>query len=678
MNSKLEQIAKANNISPELALDWISARPRSNWLVIFDNADGGYEKIDKFWPPGDSGNILITTRNKELVRITLTKNSVEVHGMDEEEAISLLLKSATNKDKSEMTFTLAGRIVSELGYIPLAIDQAGSYMQACDCGLEDYLDLYHNECRELMMNSLFKGANNYGKSTYGTWEMSMKEIECRAARHSDPECLAAQSAVTIHKYFAFLHHDGISEDIFKNAAENYRKRNIEGEKNFGLPLAVESLDSISLFLNKAGQWSRFQFQAGIQVLLSFSLIKSSNKVYSIHPLVHTWSRDRISRPDVSSTYHLAAALLSCSIEPIEHVDNYVFCMQTIPHIKACYTHARQLQVEKMYLDDECERFAFAFYRAHDWGEAEKIYTHMTERRVAKLGTDHPYTLQTMHNLAATYFGQGRREQAERLALQVLDGRIKRLGTDHPDTLETMHNLAATYSVQGRWGEAEKLALQVLDRMRAKLGVDHPDIFSIMHSLAGTYWNQGKWGEVEKLTLQVLDGRKAKLGTDHPSTLQTMHSLAAAYAVQGRFGEAEKLSLQVLDRWKAKFGADHLDALVIMHDLATTYWHKGRLEEAEVLYQQVLDGRKAKLGADHPGTLKAMHGLALTYFCQGKWEEAEKFFLQVLNGRKAKLGIDHQDTIQAMHNLALMLEQQGRLEEAAVICQRSATSDDCLL
>lgn len=107
----------------------------------------------------------------------------------------------------------------------------------------------------------------------------MKEIESRAEKDAGPGGVAAQSAVIIYRYFAFLHHNDISEDIFRNAAENYKKRDIEQEKILGLPLLVVLLDAKSLFLNEAGKWDRLQFWAGIQTLLSFSLIRISKKGY---------------------------------------------------------------------------------------------------------------------------------------------------------------------------------------------------------------------------------------------------------------------------------------------------------------------------------------------------------------------------------------------------------------
>ncbi|KAF8330125.1 hypothetical protein F5887DRAFT_896095 [Amanita rubescens] len=93
---RLKQIAQANGGTAEAApsagsaLKWISKK--FNWLMVYDNADGGCQIVEKFLPPGDGGNILITSRNLELMRIT--ENSMEVLEMGEEEALSLLSKSA--------------------------------------------------------------------------------------------------------------------------------------------------------------------------------------------------------------------------------------------------------------------------------------------------------------------------------------------------------------------------------------------------------------------------------------------------------------------------------------------------------------------------------------------------------------------------------------------------------
>ena len=61
--------------------------------------------------------------------------------------------------------------------------------------------------------------------------------------------------------------------------------------------------------------------------------------------------------------------------------------------------------------------------------------------------------------------------------------LKVLGAEHPDTLWTMGNLAATYEHQGRWKEAEELELQVRDARLISLGAEHPDTLRTIDRIA---------------------------------------------------------------------------------------------------------------------------------------------------------------------------------------------------
>ena len=132
------QIGQANNASQEakqssagIVLQWISLR--TNWLMVYDGADGHYQTVEKFFPPGNEGNILITSKNVGLKRITL--DSMQLLDMAEEEAVSLLLKSAKLDGLSEDNSNLARKLASELGGIPIALDQAGAYMLTTQCGI---------------------------------------------------------------------------------------------------------------------------------------------------------------------------------------------------------------------------------------------------------------------------------------------------------------------------------------------------------------------------------------------------------------------------------------------------------------------------------------------------------------------------------------------------------------
>src|SRR5882757_6972836 len=99
--------------SVESVLPWMSYLP-GEWLVVFDNADNAPpEVVVKFIPPGNKGNILVTSRNQSIgPRIVPIENRIEINEMEESDAITLLLR-ASFLDPSAQHLEAAKRIVTE-------------------------------------------------------------------------------------------------------------------------------------------------------------------------------------------------------------------------------------------------------------------------------------------------------------------------------------------------------------------------------------------------------------------------------------------------------------------------------------------------------------------------------------------------------------------------------------
>ncbi|KAF8686598.1 hypothetical protein AX14_003831 [Amanita brunnescens Koide BX004] len=469
----LMQIALENNApqeakqSPRSVLQWISQK--TNWLVIYDGADGHYQIVENFLPPGNGGNILITSRNVGLNRISLT--SQKVQNMEEKEAASLVLKSAGVAAMSDHNCYVARKLASQLSGIPIALDQAGAYMLTTQCSIDDYLELYTKHKHELLSNSDFKGSSDYDTTTYGTWDISMKKIEKMAEKDGEEAVPEAQSAIKILRIFGFLDHANIPEELFKNAAENYMKRDVDNDvkSKSHLPLSIRLLDHQTLFLSEEGIWEKLKFLAGIQVLISFSLIEAHSQLYSMHLLVHSWSRHRVPRTEVMNLYHKTTALLSCSVNLDYRIDNYIFCRFLAPHIRSNALHALELQLKNTYYEDEYENFTLVFHHVGSWDEMEKLLLVTAKWRTAVLGAEHPNTSVCISMLASTYRNLGRWDEAEKLETDIMNARKEKLGSDHPATLTIMANLASTYRNQGRWDEAEKLEVDVMNAIKAKLG-----------------------------------------------------------------------------------------------------------------------------------------------------------------------------------------------------------------
>src|SRR6202035_2877886 len=332
-------------------IHWLSEMD-SNWLLIFDNADGKPNMISKSLPTGNWGNVLITSRNPEMKRNVSSGAWIEVEDMEEEDAISLLLKAAFLDNTSEELRQASMPVVKELCFLPLAVDQAGAAIACGLCDMDDYLQMY-SKCRQtLLAHPSFEGASNYGRAVYATWELSFLALEEKVAKgKSETDAQAAESAIVILQTFAFFHFDGIVEDIFRRAAENTPyDSNVRPRTTSDLPHQL-------LNCNKGGKWDLLFFREGIQILISYSLIKKNNfGVYSMHPLVHCWIRDRMLQREQQTRCMSAKALLVQSITFQFASQDYAFRCTLLPHIKANEQYANEVGTPQMYDDNEMSKF----------------------------------------------------------------------------------------------------------------------------------------------------------------------------------------------------------------------------------------------------------------------------------------------------------------------------------
>ena len=121
----------------------------------------------------------------------------------------------------------------------------------------------------------------------------------------------------------------------------------------------------------------------------------------------------------------------------------------------------------------------------------KLHEETLALKRSKLGPDHPNTLSSMNNLAASYDAAGQTDRAMKLYEETLALQKAKLGPDHPDTLASMSNLAESYAAAGQTDRALKLFEETLALQKAKLGPDHPDTLACLEGQARCLANSGQ-------------------------------------------------------------------------------------------------------------------------------------------------------------------------------------------
>ncbi|KAJ7810407.1 P-loop containing nucleoside triphosphate hydrolase protein, partial [Mycena leptocephala] len=312
IDTGLKSIATLKNIgsSSQDALKWLTTN-QEDWLLFYDNADDPKIDLNRFIPQCNHGNIIITTRNPTLRGYAGAHFAVS--DMEESDAVELLLKSAS-QEIVPANQEIGAKIVKELCYLPLAIVQAGAFILQSGA-LGSYLDIYMQNRAQLLREKPAQSHDNYAWTVYTTWQMSFDKLSPLAAMFL--------------QLCSFLHRDGISEDIFSRASAYTFEQVIPSREALQKPL--EFLDQ---FLDPAGEWNTLHFQKVTNEIKAYSLMTfdPNRKMFSIHPLVHSWSQTTIT--DQQSYHSIMAAIMGMSIEGIPYDHQQLASLRLISHITA--------------------------------------------------------------------------------------------------------------------------------------------------------------------------------------------------------------------------------------------------------------------------------------------------------------------------------------------------------
>ena len=618
---------------------WLTSH--SDWLVIFDNVED-LELVKGVLPPARCGSLLFTSRRQALGFVAQT---LDVEQMTPEEGIRFLLHRARLLD-SEVPLTsltpevvaLAREVVAAMDGLPLALDQAGAYIEATRCGLADYLRLFQSA--QLHLLDVRDASSDHPLSVTRTFALAFEQLE-----YDNP---AAAELLTVS---AFLAPEAIPESFF-----------IEGAAYLGKTFEVLAAHP-------------FEFQSTIKALLAYSLIQrnAGSRVVTIHRLVQVVLKGRLSEIEQSIwTRRVLRAVDQLFLRDKHQADYWRICEQLLPHALVCVSASEPW--------DECEvlhvalisHVATYFFNRALYTQAEQLYL-----RALRIGEKVPASepliqAEVFNGLANLYREQGKYEEAEAYFLRTLDIRERVLGSEHLLVSEVLTGLANFYQVQGRYAQVEPLYQRALRIREKELGAQHPQVASSLYNLAEYYRGQGKYEEAERLYQRALSIGKQMLGPEHLEVGYSINGLAMLYYEQGKYEEAEPLFRQALSIWEQALGPEHPNVAYPLVNLGELCKELGKYEEAKPFYQRALRIWEQALGSNHVLIAHVLYGLGECCREQGKYEEAELLYQRALMIREQALGPEHPEVAEPIQGIAILYAEQGKYEEAEPLFQRALT------
>lgn len=665
---------------------WLTTH--SQWLLIWDNVDD-LALFERFLPSVRSGVILMTTRRQALGTLA---QGLDLSPMEQEEGILFLLRRAKVVEaeagsehirqlatQRSSQYAVAAELVMVMGRLPLALDQAGAYIEETGCSVSGYLQRYQQQRKQLLER---RGAaeemrGEHPHSVSMTFSLAYEQV-----KQQNP--LAAELLC----FCAFLCPDAIPEEMVMASIPYLGK--------ISQPVAID----------------RSQLDQALAVLYTFSLIHRHAETHtlSIHRLVQAVVKGHLETATVQRWIERTLQAVN-AVFPRPEVGTWLQCEQYIPHAQMCLQALEQSGISLPEAAQLCQKAGDYVLKRGRYTEVEPFLLHalgiqeqqcepdplrlattleslsefywrlnkeeqalaMMQRALAlceqQVGPNHPKTADCYNNLAVLYWNQGRYQQAKRLWEQALAIHEACFGEDHPETAQNLNNLAFVFRDQGDYQQAEELYQRVLAIRERLWGFEHPDTALALITLGSTYQDQGKYEQAESLLRRALTLLEQY---DHPNVADSLGALGVLYQQQNKYELAEPLLRRALALHERIRGAEHTATAKGLMHLGVLYQQQSKYELAEPLLRRALSLYEPHQGAYADMAARCLMQLGVLSRKQGKDEEAEANLLRALALFEQEAGLDHPRTAESLTELARLYEQQEKDKQAEQMLCRALT------
>ncbi|HIP70184.1 MAG TPA: tetratricopeptide repeat protein, partial [Anaerolineae bacterium] len=392
----------------QIVLSWLNGG-HARWLLLYDNVDAIKPGDLRPWLPGGRGHVLITSRQPRWPQAQMVPLDV----FTPEEAAAFWQRRLVQSGRlNQSAETALAALAEELGYLPLALEQAAAYMAARQKSAAAYLRLYRQRRRELWARA--EPPDAYHATIMTTWQMAFDH-----ARQTP-------GAADLLNLCCFLAPDDIPLEVITAHTD-------------ALPAELAAALGDELARDDA-----------LAALAAYSLAAKEDGLLTMHRLVQTVARDRMGEERAKVWAKAAVDLLyeAYNFDPHD-METWDACGQLLPHIRAAVNLADEWGVainRTAYLNN-----AAGFYLQH-YGSLEEARPYCEQALAIcqkVLGPDHPHTAASLNNMGYLLRAMGRPEEARRYYEDALAICQKVLGPEHPDTASSLNNMGYLLQAMGR-------------------------------------------------------------------------------------------------------------------------------------------------------------------------------------------------------------------------------------
>ena len=490
-----------------------------DWLLVFDNVPDR-AAVERFLPPAGPGRVLVTSRNPHWP----PGQVLNVPVLDLEVAAGFLV-TRTGDVNGQAARELAG----ELGGLPLALEQAGAYVEASGGSLAGYLESFRRRRPEMLARGTPTG---YDSTIAATWSLAFAEVE-----------QSAPTATSLLRLLAFCAPEPVPLQLLLQPRPGLAEKLGNQVAAVLVPLLEDEL--------AAGD--------AIAVLRRYSLVTpAGNGLVSVHRLVQAVTLDQMPADLVSAWRRAAAALIEAALpgDPTQRETWRAYAL-LLPHAQTALPPD----------SDGMEQVSTYLGHTGSYGAARDREREVAEARARVLGPEHPDTLIARDNLTFWTGQAGDPAGARDQLAALLPIRERVSGPEHPDTLIVRAGLARWTGEAGDVAGARDQSAALLPMAERVSGPEHPLTQDARLNLARWTGLAGDPAGARDQFAALLPIRERVFGAEHMYTLSTGSYLAYWTGEAGDAAGARDQFAALVPIREQILGPKHPDTLEARGNLA---------------------------------------------------------------------------------------------------------------
>jgi len=545
---------------------------RQKWLLVFDNA-GEPQDLTGYRPQGGGGQVLITSRNPAWRGVA---RPLDVKVWDRPESVAFLLKrTGREKEPTQEDEAAAVELAQELGDLPLALEQAGAYIEACGCSIGHYLELFRTRRQEMLRRG--HSSQEYPDTVATTWELSFQKVK-----------EASPAAADLLNLCAFLAPDDIPKELL-----------VEGAKHLPKSLAAAVQDPVAM--NEA-----------LAVLRRYSLMEVADDALAVHRLVQAVVRDRLNKKG-KEQWGAAAVEIVDSAFPGGNFDakpeTWPWCARLLPQAVAAAGHAEVLQLILPAAGHLLNQAGFYLRIRAEFAGAKSCYERALAIAEAMHGPNHSEVAIRVNNLGSVLLGLGDLAGAKAHFERTLAIMEKIYGPNHPKVATAVNNLGMVLRALRDLPGARASFERALRIDEAVYGPEHPEVATDVNNLGLVLNDLGDLKGAKTHFERALAIDEAAYGPDHPDVATRVNNLGFVLNALGDLAGARVHLERALAIDEAVYGPDHPQVAIRVNNLGGVLQALGDLAGARAHYARALAIFRQFLGEDHPNTKIVRDNLA---------------------------------------------------------------------